>query len=520
MRGTTLMIQILLGILIGVSVLVCWIHSVKKQSGQFRNIMNVVIVFGILFASSLLVSYFYQPLSVMEDVETKICGVIEKLRYGSDAKDGKYLVLCAEEKGIFYLRGKIGVAYDGNEWAEYLSDVDEKYEGIQTYLKENLFYPQNQMVRAVKQDEYEENKITIQNVGTSRKYIYAPLSVLLDETTFAMNSSHEIDRLTGDTFFGETDYTFSTLSLKEKEEVELLMDENATNQERSYETVFRAYVYDNYLALPDSVRESFLKKNLQTVGGTSQKEVLDSVRTYLLEMEGLTSEAYATEAVLLLRYCGIPARYVSGFRVSYQQPMKEYSVTKRDSHQWAEVYLDGVGFVTFETDPAYLSKTATSVTEVVRTETKTNVQEAVPESRRTQKHIWMKVLIMILIIMLTILLLSAFYLKTKKKKYLYSKNMLEFVSFLCIHLENVLKYDNVWIDVKRPYLYQGVIIRHYGMDMYRSYIRFIHYTDEVQFHQMQLSETQQEEMRLIIRKFEIHALTHLNPIRRWWIACR
>ena len=59
---------------------------------------------------------------------------------------------------------------------------------------------------------------------------------------------------------------------------------------------------------------------------------------------------YATAFVLLARAEGIPARYVQGYYVKHFNT--ELTTVKNSmSHAWAEAYVDGVGWVTFEPTP-------------------------------------------------------------------------------------------------------------------------------------------------------------------------
>ena len=67
---------------------------------------------------------------------------------------------------------------------------------------------------------------------------------------------------------------------------------------------------------------------------------------------------YATLTTLLLRCCGIPARYVEGYVVTRQQAEAlsdgaQLTLTQRAAHAWAEYYLDGVGWIPFDTVPGY-----------------------------------------------------------------------------------------------------------------------------------------------------------------------
>lgn len=60
---------------------------------------------------------------------------------------------------------------------------------------------------------------------------------------------------------------------------------------------------------------------------------------------------FATTAVLLLRAMGIPARYAEGYLVAAGGSLGEVEVRQKNEHAWAEIYLEGLGWVTLETVP-------------------------------------------------------------------------------------------------------------------------------------------------------------------------
>lgn len=90
-------------------------------------------------------------------------------------------------------------------------------------------------------------------------------------------------------------------------------------------------------------------------------EGYDGVDNFL----AITKEGYcvqfASAAVLMLRELGIPARYVEGYIVTDftrnigSASSQRYSATVRDynAHAWIEVYYDGIGWLNYETTPAY-----------------------------------------------------------------------------------------------------------------------------------------------------------------------
>lgn len=81
---------------------------------------------------------------------------------------------------------------------------------------------------------------------------------------------------------------------------------------------------------------------------------------YTLERSGRGySVHYATAATLMLRYMGVPARYVEGYFLSAEDAAKymageTITLTEENAHAWAEYYVSGVGFVPFEVTPGYI----------------------------------------------------------------------------------------------------------------------------------------------------------------------
>lgn len=67
---------------------------------------------------------------------------------------------------------------------------------------------------------------------------------------------------------------------------------------------------------------------------------------------------FASAGVLLLQEMGVPARYASGYIVkasSFQKEDGQYTakVLDRNAHAWAEIYLEGYGWIPYEMTPGY-----------------------------------------------------------------------------------------------------------------------------------------------------------------------
>lgn len=83
-------------------------------------------------------------------------------------------------------------------------------------------------------------------------------------------------------------------------------------------------------------------------------EGVDFVDWFMSTNEGYCTY-YATAMVIMARELGIPARYAEGYTLGAAQRIADgvyltstYALTGYDAHAWAEVWLDGVGWVTID----------------------------------------------------------------------------------------------------------------------------------------------------------------------------
>ncbi len=148
------------------------------------------------------------------------------------------------------------------------------------------------------------------------------------------------------------------------------------------ETEYSTFVYDHYLDVPEDLKEILLDSfypGAQSAGlpfdnVISQVELMVSTSaTYSLDapqtpqgedfIEYFVTEShagycvhFASTAVMLLRSMGIPARYVEGFALSWDEleeagPEGWVEVKDSRSHAWAEAYCPGFGWVPVEATP-------------------------------------------------------------------------------------------------------------------------------------------------------------------------
>lgn len=78
----------------------------------------------------------------------------------------------------------------------------------------------------------------------------------------------------------------------------------------------------------------------------------DPVASFLREKKDAHCEFFAASATLLLRYAGVPTRYVTGYLAHEQGgEVGETVVRQRDAHAWCEAWVDGVGWIAVDATP-------------------------------------------------------------------------------------------------------------------------------------------------------------------------
>ena len=163
------------------------------------------------------------------------------------------------------------------------------------------------------------------------------------------------------------------------------------------ETQYRSFVYDNYLEVPETSEMKEVHKAFSDIVdgcdiSTAEKklEVLKTIREkisndalyslkpgktpsnrdfvnyFLLENKKGYCTHFATAGVMLARMAGIPARYATGYVVvsddfnsESQNSDGSYTINVKDnrSHAWAEIYIDGFGWMPFEFTAGYSNST-------------------------------------------------------------------------------------------------------------------------------------------------------------------
>ena len=322
----------------------------------------------------------------------------------SEDEDTALLLISMSDPGKLYLRGFTADIYEDSVWKglrsdEYIDNAARFYT-----LHKNGFYGQTMLASAAQSllnadendmtvlniDPAQTEEIRITNVNGCRKYHYLPYALadasvpdpmqIGDSGTPARNiglrASADPDTVTVPYLPG---------SLPEWYDIETALAENVDSHGVSgYLRMEQAYCdyamscdrqvseeaaavcadlfgaepvgrhLSEILALVHKTLDSGFtyEENLETPDGT------DVFASFMEQKKG-SSVHYATAAAVMLRYLGVPSRYVEGFLLKADEagsysPGEEIVLTEKHAHAWAEFYLRGIGWIPFESSPGYI----------------------------------------------------------------------------------------------------------------------------------------------------------------------
>ena len=293
------------------------------------------------------------------------------------------LTVTMESPQKLYLKGHIYEVYTGTAWEEIPNEqlVDEA--PLYYWLHRSGFYPQSQIALSLEAAGLgERQRVTVENLSACSENAYLPYAFadpeLLDP---AVIGDGRADRdITGFSLFSgslplwyEAQYTLVSTQAEAEAAAHLKLEQS-----------YREYVAEKDLQLTQESWNVLYRQLGESGGGRTLYQIQNAIRDYLEEhmhydesvytMSGSGdflhnvleqssgagySVHYATAAALMLRYYGVPARYVEGYYLTPEEAAalnagEPVTLTEKNAHAWAEYYLNGVGFVPFEVTPGYV----------------------------------------------------------------------------------------------------------------------------------------------------------------------
>lgn len=280
-----------------------------------------------------------------------------------------------------YLRGYVGECYTSHGWTALPPENLAGQQDLFYWLHKQDFFSQTSLAQAGQLAGLgEEAELTVTVDHACRRWSYLPYGLSSSEIL-------ETDRYPdGTTALQSRTYTVScqTGSLARWYQSQgVLAGLTGDGGYLTLEAAYRDFVYDAYLQLPEATVQAIGQLMQDEETSMTLPEIQTRIRTYLDEAmeydETVTTQNggvdflayvlmaqgrgysvhYATIATCLLRYYGVPARYVEGYYLPADQaenlePGAAVRLDESYAHAWAEFYLDGVGWIPFEVTPGYL----------------------------------------------------------------------------------------------------------------------------------------------------------------------
>lgn len=295
-----------------------------------------------------------------------------------EKSDSPALAITMDQPGRLYLRGGIYETYTGQSWQAASAESRADYADLFYWLHHNEFYGQTQLGDAAALvGRTEDSQLTVENLSACRAHGYLPYGAVgLTETDASLIGDAVLPSVQ------QFSYLSGTVSLWYQVQSQLVASQQQKGDYVSLERAWAEYVSAQDLQLTQDSCDVLRRQLGEDDESRSLSEILRLIRsylseslsydesvytfsgdgdflTYLLESSGAGySVHYATAATLLLRYFGVPARYVEGYCLTSAQAQQlsagqRIILTEENAHAWAEYYLEGVGFVPFEVTPGY-----------------------------------------------------------------------------------------------------------------------------------------------------------------------
>ena len=354
----------------------------------------------------------YEKLPSIEKAKERAAEKIEQIRYGSDTlpegdfakasglQDGEEnrLVLRMDTAQELYLRGFTGGAYTSEGWETLPATAYQgDYDGMLTWLETQHFSVQRQYAEYAQLTAARNNgsadtmEVNVENVGASRKYVYVPAAAA---DWSARSANYKDAMVQSKDLFGASSYTMSVVLDAPTAEAAYPASWIETAEDgdedvyRQAEATYHAFAEDSYLELTEEqqtqIKELFFPEeedlDFQQVTARIRQvlrtqvrytkspqtvpEGVDFVQWFLEDYQRGNAVSYATAAVLAYRAAGYPARYAEGYYLSKEGAetaltagAEELTLTTQNAHAWAEVYVNGMGWLPVEVVPGMYAET-------------------------------------------------------------------------------------------------------------------------------------------------------------------
>ena len=314
--------------------------------------------------------------------------------------DASMLEITMRQPESLYLRGYVGSQYLENGWRA--ANPESLWDGADLFywLHRDGFYGETQLSALSALLDSDANapiEISVRHTGARRDVIYAPYELIAADHDLPDAADVGDIRLRRPALRGLDGYTLTSAENLVSRYAALSgaladRESDASNEAlQAYltdESHYNRFVYAHFLDMPDDARAlmtaifgkyehaenahldyaqakrrilNWLSENIEySESAAPRAEGADFLTDFLTNAKSGYDVHYAAAAAMMMRYFGIPARYVEGYLITPDdaESMRSdapYTIAETNAHAWTEIYQDGVGWIPFETAPKYLN---------------------------------------------------------------------------------------------------------------------------------------------------------------------
>ncbi len=318
---------------------------------------------------------------------------------GKDATKTALTLTFQQEDGTLqplWLRGYVGETYQGHRWVLLGNETYYSQRDTQYWLNKNGFDGLSQMAQTAQlSDPQMAGKpyaLTVQTKKADRSCIYTPYEMTgTSEAVPNGMQNYAGGFLKTDKLFGTKTVTYKALpdlTGSWTDWVGRLYSTESSPQLQSYytnESHYNVWCYEHYTDVPDKIAgalytavgdpgnltknhadyrqaitsaQKYLNENfIYSENFKAPKKGKDPIETFLTSGKGCDVH-YASLATMLMRYYGIPARYVEGYiftpaDAAAAKAGQPVDIGFSHAHAWTELYIDGFGWVPMVFTPAW-----------------------------------------------------------------------------------------------------------------------------------------------------------------------
>ena len=326
--------------------------------------------------------------------------ILQQLSAGGKDKTKTALTLTIDQKNgalqSCWLRGFVGETYRGHQWTDLGNETYYSRRDIQYWLNRNGFDGLSQLALTAQlsdpQQAGEPFACTVQTKKADCSCIYTPYEITGTSEAIPQGAQNYAGGfLRTDKLFGTKTAAYQVLpdmTGSWTDWVGRLYSTDSSPQLQNYytsESHYNVWCYEHYTDVPEelagtlymamgdpgdltrdhadyrraitAVRDYLDGNFIYTEKFKAPKKGEDPIERFLISGKGCDAH-YAALATMLMRYYGIPARYVEGYLftpadAAAAKAGQPYDIGFSHAHAWTEIYVDGFGWVPMEFTPGW-----------------------------------------------------------------------------------------------------------------------------------------------------------------------